>query len=238
MEINKTIILYTRFRDWIYDHTHGSPDFENSLFGTIAFKTFGVSYNLYKAVGLLLPELYYEAAAILVRSIWEHSLMLHYMESLPSERAQQFAEFTLIEFARQLPENERRKFESVIADRLKKYQSSRSKQQDSYFDVWSGESVYKQAKALGGNWISEYKYIYRLGSAHVHPTPGAIIFSGSNSTENIEQQIKRDRDRTGIIALESVNHMRKLCQLVWRHAKLYDAEILTDMPNLLKTFKI
>lgn len=208
-----------------------------TLFGQIAFQTFGVSFNMYKAIGLLLPKLHYESASILTRSLWEHSLMIHYLESLPEERARHFAEFTLVEFLRTLEDQQRTEFESVIQDRLKNYRAAkgRSKRRDGYVDAWSGESVYAQAKALKGGWLKEYKTTYRLGSLHAHASPGAVLFSAV-SPKGYKHARERDRRRAAVVGMQSMDHMRQTCQLLWRHADLKDGEILANAQVFFSKF--
>ncbi len=236
MELEKVLQLHTRFRDWIYEHVQEDVNIENSLFGIIALKAFVVSFNSFKAIGLILPELYYESAAILVRSIWEHSLILHYMEALPDDRAHQYAEFTLVEFTRNLSDNQRTEFEGIIASRLAKYRLStkKSRRRDSYMDTWSGESTYKIARELGGDWLTEYRTTFNLGSAYTHPSPGAILFSSTVDQTNASRSEKVERERTAIIAYEAIEHMRKTSALVWRHSKLKDGEVLTHIRSLVK----
>lgn len=236
MEFDKALQLHTWFRDWIYEHIQGDINVENNLFGIIALKAFVISFNSFKAIGLLLPKLYYESAAILVRSIWEHSLILHYMEVLPDDRVHQFAEFTLVEFVRNLSENQRTEFEDLVAGRLAKYRLSArpSKRRDSYIDTWSGKSTYKIAKELDGDWLTEYRTTFHMGSTYTHPSPGAILFSATVDQTNATRSEKVERERTAIIAYEAIEHMRKTSALLWRHSKLKDGEVLTDIHSLVE----
>ena len=45
--------------------------------------SFVYAFNTYKALGLLLPELYHESGAVVFRQFWEVSLNLHWIERDP-----------------------------------------------------------------------------------------------------------------------------------------------------------
>ncbi len=56
----------------------------------VANTSFVYAFNAYKAVSLLLPELYHESGAVVLRQLWEVSLNLHWVGADPEPRAQDF----------------------------------------------------------------------------------------------------------------------------------------------------
>lgn len=63
-------------------------------------KTFNFCFNTYKAIGLLLPDVYYEHGGALLRIMWEATLNLAWVAIGPIERSRAFLQFTVVETQR------------------------------------------------------------------------------------------------------------------------------------------
>jgi len=138
------------------------------------------------AFGLLKLYRIWEAP-LLIRVLFEHATQFEYLMQKPSERAQQYLDFAHIAKYMQMraivenptgpistyvaasplrPESEKRNKGEY--DRVRgKFQNRRGKTWDS----WYGMTVRDLAEAVGRE--GEYKYWYKMGSAHAHGDPFA-----------------------------------------------------------------
>ena len=69
-------------RDATTERVHGELDIEYEPWPYIATLSFTYAFNAFKAGGLLLPQFYCEAAAAVLRQLWEVSLNVHWLERL------------------------------------------------------------------------------------------------------------------------------------------------------------
>lgn len=91
---------HAELRDHIARRVHGEHEMEATLYALVAMKIFGYVFNTYKAIGLLLPDRYYEQGMSLFRTMWESSANLFWIQRDPEVRAKRFTEFTAAEFGR------------------------------------------------------------------------------------------------------------------------------------------
>ena len=75
---------------------------ERELWPVVAMLSLVYSFNVYKAIGLVLSERHYEAGAPMLRQLWETSLNLHWIEKDADARAQDFCNFTALEYRKLL----------------------------------------------------------------------------------------------------------------------------------------
>jgi hypothetical protein len=60
LKLTQVIETYNNFRDRITEKTCGEWEFESSIeFGLVLTRMFSYGFNTYKAIGLLLPDLYW-----------------------------------------------------------------------------------------------------------------------------------------------------------------------------------
>ena len=87
LTLDQTISLHYEFREHVADTVRGIHEKElNPLFTTVLLKSFTFCFNTYKAIGLLLPDHYYEQGPLL-RIMWEASLNLAWVENQSRGRA-------------------------------------------------------------------------------------------------------------------------------------------------------
>jgi hypothetical protein len=77
---------------------HKSHEVAPDLATFVSMLSFVYAFNTYKALALLLPELYHESGVVVFRQLWEVSLNLHWIERDPVARAQDFCNFTVMEY--------------------------------------------------------------------------------------------------------------------------------------------
>lgn len=75
----------------------GERSQSNELWPFVAIASFSYCFNAYKAIGIILPQLYHESGSVLLRQLWEASLNLHWIELDAENRAKDFCNFTVIE---------------------------------------------------------------------------------------------------------------------------------------------
>ena len=82
----------------IRDAVAGTPHVESHDLPTLVANTSLLyAFNTFKAISLLLPEIYHESGVVVLRQLWEVSLNLHWIAEDPVSRAQDFCGFTLVE---------------------------------------------------------------------------------------------------------------------------------------------
>ena len=77
-------------RDAIADAFHVEHELEPDLKSLVSIQSFIYAFNTYKALGHLLPDLFHESGAVVLRQLWEVSLNLHWIEKDPDVRSQAF----------------------------------------------------------------------------------------------------------------------------------------------------
>lgn len=167
---------HAAIRDAIAGTGYFAPDDPPSL---VANASFIYALNAYKAIGLLLPHLYHESAAVVLRQLWEVSLNLHWLALDPPTRAQDFSNFTVME-GRKIIQTSGNKEEVAAFDEATKRFQSRFWYQDGRkrrraHSNFATSTVHDRAAELQGPWPTEYELFYSLTSMHAHGAPGAIL---------------------------------------------------------------
>jgi len=220
---------YNDFRDRIAAKVHGEWEFESHGFGIVLVKIFERSFNLYKSIGLLLPDLYYESASSLLRSLWEISLDLHWIAQDPDNRSNLFLNFTQVEYRKNLTLVDQQKFDIEAASYLADFQYIDKKGKKKFYKEFSNLTPVDVAKKLGKDWEIEYDRIYKLSCAYVHGSPGAILFPLYVVQEGQEPSSDIDRERTTKAAIWAMAIMAKLYTLFCTEVGLDDSEYLADL---------
>src|SRR4051812_48485289 len=91
---DKLLKRHELLRDATAATVHGEHTIRPDLWPFVAIASFSYAFNAYKALGLILPHLYHESGAVVLRQLWEASLNLHWIERDPEERAQDFCNYT------------------------------------------------------------------------------------------------------------------------------------------------
>lgn len=195
---------------------HREMELEWELWPFVATLSSVYSFNVYKALGLVLAERYYEAGASLLRQLWETSLNLHWIEQDPDARAQDFCNFTVMEYRKILtrravgdldPENR------LGSPSLEEFDRATERFQSKFFKKsgarmrphrsFAATNAQERARQLGDPWQSEYGIVYDLTSNHAHGGPGAILRPLFLS--DFERREAAEVDATALLAIKSID---------------------------------
>jgi hypothetical protein len=215
------------------------------VFGLVLIKIAGYCFNTFKAIGLLLPDYYYEHAGVLVRILWEAAANLVWVAAEPISRSTLFAQFTIVERRKFIQSrlNEARRagdlkgaaayqaelcqFEQAFGPILLAYSYQDKKQRKKLRQRFAGSSLEDVVREIGDPWLTEYYERYPLLSFYAHASPGIVLFpnpviSGELTPEAFEIY---DKPRTIQIALWSLAVMERVhlitCQALGRDDSEY-----------------
>jgi hypothetical protein len=208
---------HAAIRDAIADSMHVEHELEPDLKSLVAMQSFIYAFNAYKALGHLLPDLFHETGAVVLRQLWEVSLNLHWIALDPDDRAHAFCTFTLIENRKSIVksgkgETELSEFDRATAAMQARFRFRDRKGKDQVHSDFAAKNVADRAQELGPAWRREYELVYHLTSMHAHGAPGAIlqaIFTRQYSSPEI-----RERNSTALIAILAIRTMVRNIQLL------------------------
>ncbi|MFH0980417.1 MAG: DUF5677 domain-containing protein [Planctomycetota bacterium] len=218
---------------------HGGHDLEPEMWPFVALQTFSYAFNIYKAIGMVLRELYHEAASAMVRQLWEVSLNLHWIECDPDRRVQDFCNFTTMEMRKTLvlaiernagrPDENRPSVDATILedfDRAMARFQSRFQYRDRAghkrrHDNFATSSIQTRSAELGDPWESEYRLVYRLTSMHAHGAPGAVLQQMFHA-QSASREAK-ERDASALVALVSMKLLVRDLHLLVRQGVIPDS---------------
>ena len=207
-------------RDIVAQTIHGEHTLSPELWPFVALGSFSYVFNAYKALGLILPHLYHESGAVILRQLWEASLNLHWIERKPEARAQEFSNYTVIELRKNIQKTEDQTSLVSFDEASARFQSQfrfRDKQgRERIRTNFAASSVQQRAEELGDPWKADYDLLYHLASMHAHGAPGAVLhqhFVGqSTSPQN------KERDATALVAFLSMKVLVADVQLLVRNS--------------------
>lgn len=228
---DEVVAAYNEFRDHIAAAVHGEHEMEAGAFALIAGKLFGFIFNTYKAIGLLLPERYYEQGSALYRTLWESGANLAWIAKDPETRARQFAEFTAVEFRRLLQSQVNlaatgptsataagdwlREYEALMAAQLDRFRDVSRKGRMRLRDRFSGPSLEALVADLGEPWVREYQFHYKMACFYTHGAPGAVLFPFLVMPKDGVEAFKRvDAERTALLGLLTMDLMQRCLNLI------------------------
>lgn len=202
----KLLKRHELLRDATAQTVHGEHSVSPDLWPFVAFASFSYAFNAYKALELILPHLYHESGAVLLRQLWEASLNLHWIERDPEKRAQDFCNYTVIELRKGMQKTgEQSSLDSLDAASARFQSRFRFKDKqgkERIHSSFAGGSVQQRAEELGEPWSADYNLLYHLASMHAHGAPGAVLQQHfvhlSTSPQN------KERDSTALIAYLSM----------------------------------
>lgn len=190
--VEEILKLHREFRDHVAGAIHGEFELTTSpAYGIVLVKSVGYCFNTFKAIGLILPEFYYEQANALTRILWEAAANLQWIAQQPSERARLYAEFTVVErrkfLAMRVTENERlgapqvaknyaeelRAFDQLFESILVAYRVKDKK--NKFRSRFSGPTLEDVVRDVGEPWLTEYRERYPLWCFYAHASPGAVL---------------------------------------------------------------
>src|SRR5438105_448604 len=98
IDLDAVLRLSEELREHIGKRVHRPHEVDETLYNFVLFRLFGYSFNTFKAIGLLLPNHYYEQAFALYRMLWEAGITLEWISSDSEDRSHQYAGFTVVEY--------------------------------------------------------------------------------------------------------------------------------------------
>jgi hypothetical protein len=184
----------------------------------VSMISFVYAFNTYKALGLLLPHFYHESGAVVFRQLWEVSLNLHWIERDPLPRAQDFCNFTVMEYRKLIQKSgdpsPLQDFDDATSAFQARFRYRDRKGRDQKHSVFATKSTHDRADELGDPWKREYELVYHLASLHAHGAPGAILqphFRQHYSAPEI-----REQDSVSLLAILSMNVLVRDLHLLQR----------------------
>jgi hypothetical protein len=182
-----------------------------------------------------LTELYHEAAAAVIRQLWEVSLNLHWMMADPQDRADLFVNFTTMEARKLFQISDNLGSLDSFDEATKSFQARfRTRGRDGNASErvhtnFSTKNVRDRAIELGDPWDKDYQIVYHLTSMHAHGAPGAVLHAVfQNQYGDVDV---RERDQAAILAIFGVHIIKRNLNL------LADAGIIPDKSSAEKAFQ-
>lgn len=203
-----------------------------TLVSYVANVSFVYAFNTFKSVSLLITELYHESGAVLLRQLWEVSLNLHWIEGDAETRAQEFCNFTIMEYRKFIQKTGESgnltDFDSATGKFQAKYHYRDKRGKKRIRSGFSTTNTRERADALGDPWKTEYDIVYQLTSMHCHGAPGAVLHGiFLQQYRNPEIREKKSASLIGILA---INIMVRNVELLAR------MNIIPDPSGVLKAY--
>ena len=225
--LSELLAQHVAVRDAVTETVHGVIAMEPKLWPHVAMLSFTHAFNTYKAIELVLPELYHEAASAMLRQLWEVSLNLHWMECDPDQRAQDFCNFTVMEFRKQLTKRagdgmiDVKEFDEATKRFQKKYHFRDKHGRMRRHDNFSASPIERRTKELGDPWEWDFMSLYPLTSMQAHGAPGAILWPTFLGGPKGQQEA--DDKASGLVALVSIQVLVRDVHLLVRQGLIPDS---------------
>jgi len=225
--LSELLAQHVAVREAVTEAVHGEMDLEPKLWPHVAMLSFTHAFNTYKAIELVLPELYHEAASAMLRQLWEVSLNLHWIERNPDQRAQDFCNFTVMEFRKQLTKKavhetiELKEFDEATKRFQEKFHFKDRHGRMRRHDNFSASTIEGRAKELGDPWHGDCLSLYPLTSMQAHGAPGAILWP--TFLGGPKEQETMDAKAAGLIALMSIQILVRDVHLLVRQGLIPEA---------------
>jgi hypothetical protein len=210
----------------IRDAVAGTPHVEShDLPSLVANTSLIYAFNTFKAISLLLHQMYHESGAVVLRQLWEVSLNLHWIAEDPVLRAKDFCGFTLIEHRKLITKSGDFQtlddFDAATKEFQEKYRYNDKRGRNRIQNNFAAANIYDRAIGLDEPWSSEYKFIYDLASMHAHGAPGAILHGMFLS--KYPDSDKRENEAAALVAIQAIKLMVRDVQLLVRLNIIVDA---------------
>ncbi len=217
LPFDEIVAHHAAVRDAIGESMHIEHELNPDLKSLVLMRSFVYSFNAYKALGHLLPDLFHETGAVALRQLWEVSLNMHWIAIDPDDRSHAFCNFTLIENRKNIIKSgkgatELGDFDTATAEMQARFRFQDRKGKEQIQSDFAAKNVADRAQELGPDWKREYELVYHLTSMHAHGAPGAIlqgIFTHLYSSPEI-----RERNSTALIAIVAIRTMVRNVQLL------------------------
>ena len=199
----------------------------------VANTSFIYAFNAYKAISLLLPELYHESGAVVLRQLWEVSLNLHWIGVDPEPRAQDFCSFTTMEYRKLIQTSGDPKPLKDFDEATKRFQSNFRYQdrrgRKRTHGNFAAANIHDRATELGDPWDCEYELFYQLTSMHAHGAPGAVLHGMFQAIYPDPET--RENNSASLIAILAIKLMVRNVELLVR------LKIVPDAAGVMEAYK-
>ena len=252
--VNEVISAYNEARDHIAETIHATHEVTlPPVFGLVLVKTVGYCFNTFKAIGLLLPELYYEQSCALLRILWEAAVNLAWVAAEPADRARLFAQFTVVERRKFMQvrlneatragnhgaaaayEAELREFDETFGRVLADYQYEDRGRRKRLRQRFAGTHIEDIVRDLGDPWLTEYRERYPLLSFYTHASPGAVLFPNPFLKDITKEAFELyDTPRTIQVALWSIAIMERVHAIACATLNKDDAAYFDQLDDRLR----
>lgn len=217
----------------IRDALANTPHVEShDLPSIVANTSFIYAFNSYKAISLLLQELYHESGAVVLRQLWEVSLNLHWVGVDPEPRAQDFCNFTVMEYRKLIQKSgdptPLQSFDRATEKFQAKYRHQDGQGRNRTHNNFATSKISARADELGDPWKREYELVYHLTSMHAHGAPGAVLH-GMFQAQYPSPEI-RERNSAALIAKLAIKVMVRNVELLVR------LDVVPDATNVISAF--
>lgn len=222
LPLGRILEHYAIVRDAIATTEHVVPE---ELPSVVVNQSFIYAFNSYKAINLLLPELYHESAAAVMRQLWEVSLNLHWIGVNPGERSQDFCNYTVMEYRKILRKSEANDqiddFDRATASFQRRFKYKDKKGRGRAHGNFATANIHARAAELGEPWVSEYTLVYHMTSMHAHGAPGAILQALFRASYPNPERL--ERNSTALIAALAIKVMVRNVELLHKLGVIVDA---------------
>ena len=205
----------------------------HKLLTLVANTSLMYAFNTYKALSLLLPELYHESGAVVLRQLWEVSLNLHWIGVDPEPRAKAFCSFTIMEYRKLIQKSgdstPLKDFDDVTAQLQSNFRYQDGKGRNRTHGNFTAANIHDRATELGDPWDHEYELFYHLTSMHAHGAPGAVLH-GIFQTQYPAPDT-RENNSASLFAILAIKLMVRNVELLVR------LNIIPDADEVMKAFK-
>ncbi len=183
---------------------------------------------------LLLPKLYHESGAVVLRQLWEVSLNLHWVGIDPEPRAQDFCNFTVMEYRKLIQKSDDPTSLQSFDDATERFQEDfryqDGRDRNRIHGNFAKINIRDRAVELGDPWVREYEIVYHLTSMHAHGVPGAVLH-GMFQAQYPNPEI-RERNSTALIAMLAIKVMVRNVELLVRLDIIPDATNVSWMHSM------
>ena len=203
----------------IRDAIAGTAHIESHDLPTLVANTSLIyAFNTFKAISLLLHQMYHESGAVVLRQLWEVSLNLHWIGIDPEVRARDFCGFTLLEKRKLIRKSGDSKsledFDTATREFQEQFRYDDKRGRTRIQSSFAAANIHDRAGELDEPWISEYELIYDLASMHAHGAPGAILHG--MFLAQYPDSDERERDAAAIVAIQAIKVIVRNVQLLVR----------------------
>ncbi|WP_286221233.1 DUF5677 domain-containing protein [Marinobacter apostichopi] len=230
LPLDRILEHYAIIRDAIATTEHIVPE---DLPGFVVNQSFVYAFNSYKAISLLLPQLYHESAAAVVRQLWEVSLNLHWVGIDTEKRSRDFSNYTVMEYRKLLSKADAShqiddfdKATKRFQERFR-YQDKRGRNRS--HGNFAMASIHDRATELGEPWESEYTLVYHLTSMHAHGAPGAVLHAMFQASYPNPERL--ENNSASLIAILAVKVMVRNVEL------LHQLGVIPDASSIRQAFR-